>query len=320
MKTRSKKNRPAVTHTAPVAPVVKRVALRVRSFAKINLTLDVLKKEGNYHQIRTVFQEIPLHDELIFAINPDGKPGSVDLHCSRRDVPVDETNMVYRAVELLKKNARADFPSLTITIKKNIPVAAGLGGGSSNAAATLGALNTWLKLELSKSRLQKMAERIGMDVPFFLHGGTALGTHFGEKIKSLPGLKFPHLLIAMNGKKESTKSVYARLNANLVGRNAAKTTALLTYLKKKSPATRIDIQKLSGFLHNDFETAFRTNKSKSALGIPDLKKILLRTGAASVHICGSGPALYAVYPNRKTRDMAYRQLKVQNLVFLKSLS
>ncbi len=269
--------------------------LRVKSYAKINLTLDVLKKSGDYHKIRTVFQQIPLHDELIFEIVQTRagakQPPKITIISSNPRLPTKRANTIYRAIELLQKNSRTPIPPLRVFIKKNIPIAAGLGGGSSNAAATITALNRWLKLKISPARLQKIAAEIGMDVPFFLHGGTALGTHFGEKITPLPKYKLPPMLVALTAKKKSTASVYSKLDFKKTGRDTKLTNMLL-----RQPRSRSKLDQ--SLLHNDFETVASN---------PLIQK-LKKTGTATVHLCGSGSAVYAFYSSKKQRDLAHKQL------------
>jgi 4-diphosphocytidyl-2C-methyl-D-erythritol kinase len=280
--------------------------MKVKSPAKINLTLDILKKFGEYHLVDTILHEIDLHDELIFKQIPENK---IIIRCDNPKVPTGHTNTVYAAIQLLKPylKGRPDFkvalpkkpgllnlPGLQITIKKNIPVASGLGGGSGNAAVTLKSLNKLWNLNLSNKKLQQLAAKIGMDVPFFINGGTAFGTHYGEKITPLPKIKLPPHLIVSNSDKLSTKDIYAAIDLKKTGKNNSKTKQLLkNNLKNNS------------LFHNDFETAPPSAKNQS------LQKKLLQLGADVVHICGSGPALYALFRTDNQLLHAFKELKGQ---------
>ncbi len=154
-------------------------SVRVRAFAKINLTLRVLGSEGDgYHQVRTAFQSLGLHDTLTFT----PARGRWSIECDEPRCPSDRTNLVWRAGESLWREAgRRGSPSgVHVHIRKRIPVEAGLGGGSSDAAAALRALTHLWRLRLSHDRLHAISRSLGADVPFFLQGGTALGLERGD--------------------------------------------------------------------------------------------------------------------------------------------
>ena len=189
--------------------------------AKINLTLDVgLRRPGGYHDIRSVMQTVGLHDTL--TVTPASLPG-VRLRVTGEEadgVPADETNLVHKAAVRLQKiaAARGVLPGsrsgLTITLHKRIPSQAGLGGGSSNAAATLLAVNGLFGLHLSRARLVEIGAALGADVPFFFTGGTALAEGLGEKITPLPPLVPEwHLVIVKPDAGVSTAAAYAALDA-----------------------------------------------------------------------------------------------------------
>lgn len=281
--------------------------MKVKSHAKINLVLDVLKKSGKYHRIQTVFLQIGLHDEITFKKTASPK---ITLRCDNPQVPLGSKNTILKAASLLKKTAGTSISAgLLITLKKNIPVSSGLGGGSSNAAATLIALNKLWRLHLSNKRLHALALKIGMDAPFFLEGGTALGTHYGEKITPLQD--FPPLYIILAAPRSApnqsasnkTKKMYGQLSAKNMGKNISLTRSLLSALKEKNAPS------LRQFLHNDFEAIYEGGKTKNSAPIMKLKKNMLRTGADVVHITGSGPTLYALYKTGKAQREAFKRLK-----------
>lgn len=197
-------------------------SLTRRAYAKINLTLDVgARRAGGYHDIRSVMQMVALHDTLTVARTPD-VPG-VRLEVMGEEsagVPADESNLVYRAAVRLQKAAagRGTIPGnesgLHILLHKRIPSQAGLGGGSSDAAATLLAVNGLLGPALPHRRLAEIGAALGADVPFFLSGGTALVEGLGERVSALPPLPSPwHLVVVKPPVGVSTAAAYAALDA-----------------------------------------------------------------------------------------------------------
>ena len=157
--------------------------LSEKAFAKVNLFLEIIKKRSDgYHEIRTVFQTISLADELILEKTDEG----IIINCQDNNIPCDENNLIYKAAKLIKEISGYN-KGINIILKKNIPIAAGLGGGSSDGAATIRGLNKLLKLNLTSSEMLEAAATIGSDVPFLLEGGTVLAEGRGEKlIKFLP--------------------------------------------------------------------------------------------------------------------------------------
>ena len=180
------------------------------SFAKINWRLRVLgRRPDGFHELRTIFQTITLHDELSFTAHTGER---LQLTCDSAEIPVDESNLILRAAHALQD--RFDVRrGAAIHLEKNIPVEAGLGGGSSNAAiALLGLARLW-KIETSLHELTKIGASLGADAPFFLTGGTALGTGLGTEVKPVKEVKAEHLLIIKPEAKVSTAEAYKALNA-----------------------------------------------------------------------------------------------------------
>src|SRR4030042_5188845 len=160
--------------------------LQLESPAKVNLMLRVLRRrKDGYHDIKTIFQKISLHDTLWFTLK---RAGGVSISTNVLTLPTGEGNLVHRAALLVLK--RSDYKGgIAVRIRKKIPIAAGLGGGSSNAATTLKALNQLLRLDLPRKELMSMGLKLGADVPFFLMKGSALGSGIGERLQEiqLPG-------------------------------------------------------------------------------------------------------------------------------------
>lgn len=268
--------------------------------AKINLALDVFEREHttNYHVIKTVFQEISLADEIEFFPVTTGV--NVEIEYKVENAYFNPCyNSLLDAAWLLKKHI-GKTPGVILRIKKHIPVQSGFGGGSSNAATVLQGLNKLWNLNLSLQQLTHLAVILGMDVPFFLHRGTALGEHWGEKITPLPSL--PHQLycaLVFPPTPISSSWAYRHIERFNTGGNGSLTKTLVEGLRKKR--TYID----HSLFHNDFDAlAFGS--------FPVYRTLfdrLYALGAGSVHLCGSGGAVYGVFETRNMRDTAVERAK-----------
>lgn len=240
--------------------MVSNFSITVPSYPKVNLALDILGKDkSGYHEIRTVFHELSapeysnLHDELILEPRGDRK---IIVESDNPKLPCDKTNTVYRAAVLLKRRAPRSS-GVRVFIKKRIPLMSGFGGGASNAVAALKGLAMLWNLECCTSEncihaascfLASLALQIGMDCPFFWHGGTALGEHFGEKITPLPPLPASIKFEVKNtGVEISSKWAYENIDLSLCGKNADKTEKLIAAIRAG------DAGKILENLHNDFE-------------------------------------------------------------------
>jgi len=278
--------------------------LTVLSPAKLNLVLDVLaKRPDGYHELRTIFERISLSDRITLTGNKSGK---ISIQCAHPHVPRGPGNLAYKAAKLLSDEFSIR-EGLDINIIKNIPVAAGLAGGSSNAAAVLSGLNQWWQLGLSHAQLAGYAARLGSDVPFFLYNSSfALGTGRGEQIKPLDiKAKLWHVLVTPKVKMY-TSDVFARLKLNLTNKKD-NVNILLPFLRNG------DLKGLAGALSNDLEPAILSLR-------PDfihLKKKLLDAGAIGVCFSGSGPSVFAcgqsqkhAYSLRARFDRRYTQVFV----------
>ncbi|MBI5413754.1 4-(cytidine 5'-diphospho)-2-C-methyl-D-erythritol kinase [Candidatus Peregrinibacteria bacterium] len=256
--------------------------ISIPSYPKINLALDVLRKtKFGYHEIQTVFHQLKEPaDEIILENRADGLI-EVDSDC--KALPKDGTNTVLKAALLLKK-AVGISKGAQIFIKKRIPLMSGLGGGSSNAVATLkGLAQLW---HLNADVLPGIANRIGMDCAFFFDGGTALGTHFGEKIIALPPtpliLKFT---IIPTGVEVSSSMAYESLNLVNCGAHCDKTKHLIAALR------RGDADAIIENMHNDFEETIFAKFPKILAKRREIESSQL----GKVMLCGSGGALVRIY-------------------------
>jgi 4-diphosphocytidyl-2-C-methyl-D-erythritol kinase len=254
--------------------------ITVPSFAKINLYLSVLEREKTgYHLIETVFQTVALHDDLTFEKLRVGR-----LVVESDLAPSGEANIVYRAASLVLPPRRG----IRIGVRKRIPIGAGLGGGSGNAAVTLLALNSIFRLGYSIDQLSAFGEKLGADVPFFLWGGTAAGTHYGEKLWPLPDAPACRLTLLYPGTSVSTVEAYGNLKLT-------KKPPLCTMQSFCYSLLNQGVDALDAAIGNDFEHLIYRKP-----GIADGRAFLRRAGFRRVHLSGSGSALFGLgRPSRR---------------------
>jgi len=248
--------------------------------AKINLFLRVLgKRADGYHDIFTLMQKISLYDELSFAPLAQG----IKLKCSDLELPTDQTNLVFRSSALMLPHM-SDQGGIEITLNKQIPPAAGLGGGSSDAASTLMALNELCSFGLNKKELMQLGSKLGADVPFFIFGNSAFASGIGDKLKVCKNLPEIQLVLINPQFPLSTKAVYSNLTLRL-------TSEKINY----SIPRLLTLGDVIRELHNDLEEV--SLKMYPELG--DLKQILLRHGALGALMSGSGPTVFGIFSDEK---------------------
>jgi len=255
------------------------MVIRVYARAKINLTLDVLwKRPDGYHQVETVMQSIKLHDCLEFA--PQEK--DISLAVPGGEVPSGAENLVYKAALLMRANAGKKC-GVSIKLTKNIPVAAGLGGGSADAAATLSTLNEMWGIRFPLQDLLSLGEKLGSDVPFCLLGGTVLAGGRGEMLEPIPPCPRMGLVLVKPSFGVSTASVYHAYDSSpAAGR--PETGEMVKAIKEKN------IDGIVKNLANVLETATISMHPE----IAGIKEKLLEAGALGVLMSGSGPTVFGV--------------------------
>ena len=268
--------------------------ISLQAYSKINLTLEVLaRRPDGYHEVASVLQTVSLADTLTF------EPGeTLDFRC---DVPNLQSpdNLVLKAAKLLQETTGCSKGAV-IHLTKRIPIAAGLGSGSTDAAATLVGLNQLWELNLSLERLVGLASKLGSDVAFFLYGGTALAKARGEEITPLPPAPELWLVLlkpAVKPVPNKTAQLYSRLNPShfTSGQHTQKLVAHLNH------GGNVD----DSFLFNVFEqVAFDFFP-----GLSDYRSSLLKAGARKVHLAGSGPALFAIVPDKTHGEAILKRLE-----------
>ena len=272
--------------------------VRVRAPAKVNLYLEVLGHlPGGYHQIRTVMQAVSLYDELAFAPRRDGR---VTLSATGPGLPAVEENLVVRAARLLQDRTGCSA-GVEITLQKRIPVGSGLAGGSSDCAATLSALNDLWGLGLSLSDLSEMASELGSDVPFFLHGGTALCEGRGERVTPLAvGCTF-HYVLVLPHIALATPRVYESAAHRLTNRNGRGSIEL-----ERALATgNLDLLG-AAFCNALLIPAFRLSPDVAAVG-EALARRFPPLGCLGYSLSGSGSGFFGLFG---TADLASKAASV----------
>ena len=262
----------------------------VKAHAKINLSLDIVgKRPDGYHEIKTVFHEIPLCDELAFSVI---KQKEIVVESSDPALPLGEKNLAYQAAKLLFDEYHPDC-GIRIFIDKKIPWGAGLGGGSSDAAATLKAINSIFGFRLSGELLRRYALRLGADVPFFVSGGTAFAKGIGERLVPLNELNSMPMVIAKPNCHVSTVSAYRAID-NEVSVFHPDVDGLVEGIRNNN------FEDIYGNIGNSFEApVFRFYPE-----IKELKEAFLREGAAASSMTGSGSAVFAFFENERVMHEA----------------
>lgn len=280
------------------------------AYAKINLYLDVLNKlESGYHNIESVMQSISLYD----TITLDVLEGDFSIEIKTdAEIPTDERNLVYKACQKYieyatnKRKIKKPTCKFVFSIEKNIPISAGMGGGSSDCAAALRLMNEFYSNKLKESELLEIASSIGADVSFCLVGGTVECRGIGDKMKALKPFKDVYLVCAIDNSAVSTPEAYKLLDARY---------------GTHSPATRIfevfvgainngaDTSRISNLLFNKFEHVIIPNNPS----IEKIKTSLLENGAKGALMSGSGPSVFGIFESENDQIKAYDALKKQNI-------
>ncbi|MDK2820649.1 MAG: 4-diphosphocytidyl-2-C-methyl-D-erythritol kinase [Clostridia bacterium] len=278
--------------------------LTVPAYGKINLTLRVLgRRTDGFHDLSTIFQSIALHDTLILKKHYKG----IHLQISGAPLEADSSNLVYQAAALLQQ--RYGFPGVSITLKKEIPVAAGLAGGSSDAAATLLGLNYFFNLGLTSGQLAQIGIELGSDVPFCVIGGTALGRSRGEKLSLLPSPQRLWLVLVKPPFGVSTKDVYK-------GWDESPNHEIISLNEEKQAIMALENKNRGQLLHS-MGNCLEAVTCRIYPEVEDIKSRLLAEGAECAIMCGSGPTVYGVVPDKNTAyQIATRMKKIYPETFV----
>lgn len=271
--------------------------MKVKAFAKINLCLDVLSRRADgYHDVEMVMTNVDIADVLEIRELEEKK---ISLICNNKDLATDETNLIYKAIVLLQKETKKDF-GVEVRLEKNIPMEAGMAGGSADAAATLKAVNELFNLGITTERLIELGARLGADIPFCIMGGTVLAKGIGEKLtplKKLPKLK---LLVAKPAAGLSTKLVYENLDIETLNIETLNKTGF----------KHGDVREMVSIIESDDTDDIKTVKIAKALDnilevpslkllpfIGQIKQIMYDNNCLGSLMSGSGTAIFGIFDN-----------------------
>ena len=282
--------------------------IKLKPLAKINLGLDVVRRrEDGYHEVRMVMQTIHLYDQLL--IQKSEAPG-IQIHSNLSFLPVNENNLVYKAGKLLMDEFDI-HTGVSVELNKHIPVAAGMAGGSTDAAAMLYGMNQLFGLKLKRKDLMERGVQIGADVPYCIMRGTALAEGIGEKLSSLPPMVKCPVLIAKPAVSVSTKFVYQNLKLNEQTPHPD-IDALITDIRNS------DLDNICADMGNVLETVTIPNYPV----IAQIKEQMLKSGAKASMMSGSGPTVFGLFGDEETARRARAEMKASGLakqVYLTSI-
>ena len=262
-----------------------------RAYGKINLSLDVLGRRANgYHDVSMVMQTVDLYD--VITLRKLSDRDEIILTTDVDNIPLDEGNIVYKAIKLIKEEYGIDI-GVSADIKKHLPVAAGMGGGSADAAATLRGMNTLFGLGIKSERLEELGVRIVADVPFLIKGGIGLAEVIGEKLTALPAFPDCGLVIVKPDISVSTKEVYEAFDSL--------TEVVHPDIKKLTDSLgKEDLRYIVKLLGNVLEDV--TIKKHGI--IDEIKRLLVENGAVFSMMTGSGPTVFGIFENEEKAVMA----------------
>ncbi|MGL4763386.1 MAG: 4-(cytidine 5'-diphospho)-2-C-methyl-D-erythritol kinase [Sarcina sp.] len=269
--------------------------MRRKAYAKINIALDAIgKREDGYHLLRMIMQTVDIYDEIEVNKNKERK---IRLTTDKYYLPTDEKNLAYKAAKLFMDTYKINC-GVDIHIKKNIPVSAGMAGGSSDAAAVLFLMNKVFNQGINKCELEKLAVKIGADVPYCIEGGTALCEGIGEKIKKIKPFKDKILVIVKPSFGVSTKDVYGDLDITKIHKHAD-IEGLIKCMAKD------DLYGVSTRMRNVLENV----TIKKHRVIREIKDELRNTGAVGTMMSGSGPTVFAFFEDMLVAQKGYDKMK-----------
>ena len=273
--------------------------MRLRAMAKINLGLDVIRKrEDGYHEVRMIMQTVRMYDTL--EIRKKQAPG-ISLRSNLPYVPSDERNLVYKAAKILMDEFHVE-EGLSMKLTKSSPVAAGMAGGSSDAAAAFVGVNRLFRLGLSQEELMKRAVQVGADVPYCVMRGTALAEGIGEKLTPLPPMPECYVLIGKPGINVSTKTAYENLRLDAIQRRPD-IDGMIAAIRNQ------DLRSITEKMENVFEPGIMEKYPV----ISEIEKFMEERGALKAMMSGSGPTVFGIFEDREKMFAASEALKKSGL-------
>lgn len=270
--------------------------MKIKAYAKINISLDIVgKRTDGYHLLRMIMQSVDLYDEVTI----EKQHGDIYITCNKPYVPTDERNLAYKAAKLFMDTFNIKS-GVRIDIKKNIPVAAGMAGGSTDCAAVLKIMNKLFEVNVSDEKLMELGLKLGADVPYCITGGTALCEGVGEEITKLKSFKDKILVVVKPPFGVSTKGAYQGFDINRV-RNHPNTEALIEAMKND------DLE----FVSNNMKNLLENVTLRKHRVLISIKEELRSLGALGAMMSGSGPTVFAFFDDMLKAQMAFEKMKLK---------
>jgi len=271
----------------------------IKAMAKVNLGLDVLRRlENGYHEVKMVMQTVNLYDELVVKKEEGCK---ITITSNTGELPLNEDNLIFKAAKLIFEKAGCSY-GVSIHLNKNIPIAAGMAGGSTDAAATLLAMNHLFEFGMSKEALAGIGVRIGADVPYCIYGGTYLSEGIGEVLTKLPDAPDCFVVVAKPDISVSTKYVYENLHANEL-KYHPDIDGMVEAIREGS------LDGVCERMENVLETVTETKYTQ----ITELKTIMKEHGAMRAMMSGSGPTVFGLYEVKENAEAAAEVIRSRDL-------
>lgn len=276
--------------------------MRGKAYGKINISLDIVgKREDGYHLLEMIMQSIELYDEIEIKIISEG----IEIKCDKHFIPTDGRNLAYKAAELFIKNYNINS-GVSIDIVKNIPVAAGLAGGSSDCATVLKLMNKLFEVNATEEELMNLGITLGADVPYCIKGGTALCEGIGERITTLDSFKNHIVVLVKPPFGVSTREVYKNFDINKA---------------KVHPNTQVLISKMKEndlyYVANNMKNLLENVTLRKHKSIYSIKEIMVSKGALGSMMSGSGPTVFGLFDDMQLAQKCYDEMKKKyNDVFL----
>lgn len=269
-----------------------------KAYAKINLGLDVVGRlENGYHEVRMIMQTVGICDILTFQKVPSG----ITVTTDSGELPTDENNLIYKAAKLMMEEYRIP-EGVSIHLEKHIPIAAGMAGGSTDAAATFLGMNQLFSCGASEEKLRELGVKVGADVPYCIMGGTALAEGIGEKLTKLSSPPFCYLVIAKPDIQVSTKYVYEHLDGE----------GVYHHPDIDGIIKALQAQNLKGIVDR-LENVLENVTIKKHPIIREIKETMLKAGGEGSLMSGSGPTVFGIFTNEEKAKKAMRDLEQKGL-------
>ncbi len=275
--------------------------IRKPAFAKINLYLDVLdKRPDGYHNIKSVMQSISLYDRISLEVD-NCLENQIEIQCNDPRLKCDSSNLIYKAWDRFCQKAEITNQKCSFEVEKNIPMSAGLAGGSADCACALKLLNEAFAYPLSDKELIELGSKIGADVAFCLKGGTCICEGIGEKLTPIKGITDVYVVCAIGNASVSTPVAFSLLDEKY-GTNCTESRDIINMVNSLEGGV---LNFVAMFLYNKFESVISPLYSE----IDEIKKIMDSNGALGTLMSGSGPSVFGLFNSRKCQENAFLALK-----------